>query len=137
VTFTWPNAQPATPDNVVAGGQTITVSGSGSTLGLLGSGDYGAASGTGVITYTDGTTQQFTFTFPDWWSNTPPPGGDILTTLPYINTPTGKQNQHVSVYYVGVPLQQGKTVKYVTLPDISQTVAQGQVAMHIFAAGVG
>jgi beta-glucosidase len=137
LTFTWPSAQPAANDNVVAGGQTIPVSGSGSTLGLIGAGDYGAATGTGTITYTDGSTQQFTITFPDWWSNTAPAGGDILATLPYINNPNGKQNQHVSVYYVGVPLAQGKTVKYVTVPDISQSVATGQVAMHIFAASVG
>lgn len=135
--FTWPNAQPGTPDNVVAGGQTITMSGSGTTLGLLGTGDYGSASGTGTITYTDGSTQQFTITFPDWWSNTAPSGGDILASLPYINNASGKETQKVSVYYIGVPMQQGKTVKYVTLPDVSQGVAQGQVAMHIFAVGIG
>jgi beta-glucosidase len=137
LTFTWPNAQPAKPDNVVAGGQTIAVSGSGSTLGLIGTGDYGSASGTGTITYTDGSTQQFTLTFPDWWSNTAPSGGDILATLPYINNPAGKENQHVSVYYVGVPLQQGKAVAYVTLPNVSQSATQGQVAMHIFAISTG
>ena len=80
----------------------------------------GAASGNGTITYTDGTTRQFTITFPDWWSNTASPGGDILATLPYINAPSGKENQQVSVYYAGVPLQRGKTVAYVTLPDVSQ-----------------
>ncbi|MBV9855104.1 MAG: glycoside hydrolase family 3 C-terminal domain-containing protein [Streptosporangiaceae bacterium] len=137
LTFTWPNAQPGMPDNVVAGGQTIAVSGSGATLGLLGTGDYGSASGTGTITYTDGSTQQFTLTFPDWWSNTAPAGGDILATVPYINTPTGKLNQHVSVYYAGVPLQQGKTVKYVTLPDVSQGAAQGETVMHVFAVSTG
>ncbi len=137
LTFTWPNAQPATNDNVVAGGQTIALSGSGSTLGLIGTGDYGSVSGDGTVTYTDGSTQQFTVTFPDWWSNSAPSGGDILATLPYINAPTGKENQHVSLYYVGVPLQQGKTVKYVTLPDVSAGVAQGQPAMHVFAASIG
>ncbi|MGH3171364.1 MAG: glycoside hydrolase family 3 C-terminal domain-containing protein, partial [Trebonia sp.] len=137
LTLTWPNAQPATDDNVVAGGQAIALSGSGSTLGLIGTGDYGSVSGTGTITYTDGSTQQFTITFSDWWSNSAPSGGDILATMPYINSPTGKENQNVSVYYAGVPLQQGKTVKYVTLPDISSGVAQGQPAMHIFAASIG
>jgi beta-glucosidase len=137
LTFTWPNAQPGTPDNVVAGGQTIAMSGSGSTLGLIGTGDYGAASGNVTITYTDGTTQQFDVTFPDWWSNAAPAGGDILASLPYINNPTGKQNQQVSLYYVGVPLQQGKTVKYVTVPDVSQSATSGQTAMHIFAVSVG
>jgi beta-glucosidase len=137
VTFTWPDAQPGTPDNVVAGGQTIAVPGSGSTLGLVGTGDYGSASGTGTITYTDGTTQQFTLTFPDWWSNTAPPGGDILATMRSINNATGTQNQQVSMYYAGVPLQPGKTVMYVTFPDVSQGAAQGQTAMHIFAIGIG
>jgi hypothetical protein len=135
VTFTWPSAAAGTPDNVVAGGQTIAISGSGTTAGLLGTGDYGAASGTGTITYTDGTTQSFDLAFPDWWSNTAPSGGDILASVPYINTASGKQNQKVSVYYAGIPLQQGKTVKYISLPDVSQGAIQGQTAMHIFAIG--
>jgi hypothetical protein len=79
----------------------------------------------------------FTLTFPDWWANTAPPGGDILAGASYINTPTGKQNQHVSVYYAGVPLQAGKTVKYLTLPNVSDGATQGQTAMHIFAIGIG
>lgn len=41
------------------------------------------------------------------------------------------------MYYAGVPLQKGKTVKYVTFPDISQAAAQGQNAMHIFAVSIG
>jgi beta-glucosidase len=137
LTFTWPDAQPATNDNVVAGGQTFALSGSGATLGLVGTGDYGAVSGTGTITYTDGTTQQFTAGFADWWSNSASPGGDIVATLPYINAPSGKETQRVSVYYAAVPLQQGKTVAYVTLPDIGATAAQGQPAMHVFAVSIG
>ncbi len=137
LSFTWPNAAAGTADNVVAEGQTFALSGSGTTLGLLGTGDYGTASGTGTIVYTDGTTQQFALTFSDWWANQASPGGDILTTLPYINNPGGQQNQHVSVYYAGIPLQQGKTVQYVTLPDVSSGVAAGTTAMHIFAAAIG
>jgi hypothetical protein len=137
IAFTWPAAQPGTPDNVVAGGQTITLSGSGTTLGFLGSGDYGTADGAGTITYADGTTQQFDLTMPDWWSNTAPPGGDILVTDPYLNNAAGKLTQPDSIYYAGVPLQKGKTVKYVTLPDVSQGAAQGETAMHIFAIGIG
>jgi beta-glucosidase len=136
LTFTWPNVQPSQPDNVVAGGQTFAISGSGSTLGLLGTGDYGEASGPGMVTYTDGTTQQFTLDFTDWWSNTAPPGGDILATLPYIHNNGGNFNQHVSIYYEGIPLQSGKTVKYVTLPNISQQAVQGATAMHVFAAAI-
>jgi len=137
LTFTWPNVLPGTPDNIVAGGQAITLSGTGSTLGFLGTGDYGTASGSGTITYTDGTTQAYTLSFADWWANTAAPGGDILASVPYINTATGRMNQTVSVYYASVPLQQGKTVQYVTLPDISQGANTGQTAMHIFAMALG
>jgi beta-glucosidase len=137
VTFTWPNAQPGQPDNVVAGGQTFPISGSGSTLGLLGASDYGDSSGTGTIIYTDGTTQEFTLNFPDWWSNTTPSGGDILASFPYIHNNGGNYNQKVSIYYQGIPLQSGKTVKYVTLPNVSQQAVQGSTAMHIFAAAIG
>jgi hypothetical protein len=138
ITFTWPDAQPGTADNAVAGGQIIDLSGAGTTLGVLGAGDYGTASGTGTITYTDGSTQQFNLTFSDWWANTAPPGGDIVATVPYINTQTGQLNQGgVSVYYVGIPLQQGKTVKSVTLPNLGLGVAAGETAMHIFAMTIG
>ena len=58
-----------------------------------GTGDYGTASGTGTIVYTDGTTQPFTLSFADWWANTATPGGDILATMPYINAATGRNNQ--------------------------------------------
>jgi hypothetical protein len=137
VTFTWPNAQPGQPDNVVAGGQTFPISGSGNTLGLLGASDYGDSSGNGTIVYTDGTTQEFTLNFPDWWSNSTPSGGDILASFPYIHNNGGNYNQKVSIYYQGIPLQSGKTVKYVTLPNVSQQAIQGSTAMHVFAAAIG
>jgi beta-glucosidase len=137
VAFTWPDAQPGTPDNVAAGGQTIAISGSGSTLGILGTGDYGTADGDGMITYTDGSTQQFDLSLPDWWANTNPQGGDIVATMPYMLEPTGTNIQNNSVYYVGVPLQAGKTVRYVTLPDIAAQPQSGSTAMHIFALGIG
>jgi len=137
ITFTWPNVPAGQPDNVVAGGQTVSVSGSGSRLGFLGASDYGDASGEGEIVYADGSTQSFTLSLPDWWANEPPEDGDILATIPYINTPGGKQDQQVSVYYASVPLRPGKEVRYVKLPDISRGVSQGQTAMHVFALGIG
>lgn len=140
LTFTWPNAQSGTPDNVVAGsgagGQTIAISGSGHTLGLIGAGDYGSSSGAATVTYTDGTTSSATVSFADWWSNAAN-GGDILTSLPYINTSSGRENQQVSLYYAAIPLQSGKTVKYLTLPDISDGAVMGTAAMHIFTVAIG
>ncbi len=135
--FTWPDASPGTNDNVVAQGQTISPSGSGSTLGFLGTGDYGTASGRATITYTDGTTQSFSLAFSDWYANSAQPDGDILDSFPYHNSKTGKSNNEVSIYYASVPLKSGKTVKYVTLPDVSQGVATSVVAMHIFAMSIG
>lgn len=140
LTFTWPSSLPGTKDNVVAGGpaggQIIEISGSGKTLGLIGAGDYGSPSGTATVTYTDGSTQSATVSFADWWANAAT-GGDIVTTVPYLNTSTGRQNQRVSVYYAPIPLQEGKTVRYLTLPDISNGANKGEAAMHIFAVAIG
>ncbi|MEV5754441.1 glycoside hydrolase family 3 C-terminal domain-containing protein [Actinoallomurus sp. NPDC052308] len=140
LTFTWPNAKPGTPDNVVAGGaaggQTIAISGSGHTLGLIGTGDYGSSTGTATVTYTDGTTDSHTISFADWWANAAI-GGDIVTTVPYINTAGGRENQQVSLYYAAIPLQTGKTVRYLTLPDISDGAVAGTAAMHIFTVAIG
>jgi Protein kinase domain len=137
VTFTWPDAAPGSADNVIADGQTIGLPGTGATLGILGTSDYGTATGTGTIRYADGSTQHFTISFPDWWSNTPPPNGDVLTTLPYLNTPGGQEDQADSIYYIAVPLAPGKTVRTITLPKFSPTAAQGSPAMHIFALSIG
>jgi beta-glucosidase len=137
LTFTWPDAAPGAENNAVAGGQAFAFSGSGSTLGLLGTGDYGAASGTATITYTDGSTQSFTLSYSDWWSNSAMPGGDIFVSTPYINGPSGQQNQKVSIYYASAPLQAGKTVQYLTLPNVSARAMTGQTAMHVFAIAVG
>jgi hypothetical protein len=140
LTFTWPDAQPGSPDNVVAGGvaggQTIAISGSGHTLGLIGAGDYGSPSGTATVTYTDGTTESHSVSFADWWANAAT-GGDILTTLPYLNNSNGRLDQRVSLYYAPIPLQPGKTVKYVTLPDVSDGAQMGTAAMHIFTMAIG
>jgi len=42
----------------------------------------------------------------------------------------------VSIYYASVPLKAGKTVKYVTLSDISQGVASSGNTMNIFAMAI-
>jgi beta-glucosidase len=137
LTFTWPNRTPGSVDNVVAGGQTINVSGSGSTLGILGAANNGTASGTLTVTYTDGSTQTFDLSLADWYANVAAPGTNILATLPYANSASGKDDHQVSLYGATLSLESGKTVAYVTLPDVSDGVASGQNAMHIFAMTVG
>jgi beta-glucosidase len=136
-TFTWPTAV-GTPDDVIADGQTIDLSGSGTDLGFLGAGAFGAASGTGTITYTDGTTQQYSLVMSDWYNNAAVAGDEVATTTTSWNFSSSTQVTHpVSIYFASVPLQAGKTVASVTLPTVSATVGNGITAMHIFAMAIG
>ncbi|GIH15406.1 glycoside hydrolase family 3 C-terminal domain-containing protein [Rugosimonospora africana] len=137
VSFTWPAAAPGQPDNVVAGGQVISASGTGDTLGFLLAATYGPATGTGRVSYADGSTQSFTLSAPDWYSATST-GNDVAVTMPYRNKGGNVQQTHVvNVYYAGVPLQPGKAVTGVALPDVSDTASSGSPAMHIFAMTIG
>jgi hypothetical protein len=134
--FTWPDVQPGQPDNVEAGGQIIEQAGTGTTLGFLATATFGPASGTGVIHYTDGTSQQFTLSAPDWYA-TPPSGSDPVITAAYRNTPGNGHDKHpVYVYYAGVPLASGKTVQSVTLPSVSPPNTTSP-SLHIFAMAIG
>jgi beta-glucosidase-like glycosyl hydrolase len=136
VTFTWPNVASGTNDNIVAEGQTVPLSGSGTTLGILGSSAYGTGSGTGTIVYTDGSTQTFGLAFADWWSSTAAGGTDIAATLSYINNNAGKQTQTVHMYYQAVSLTAGKTVQDVVLPNVSAGATPNVTATHIFALAI-
>jgi beta-glucosidase len=72
---------------------------------------FGAASGTGTITYTDGTTQQYSLVMTDWYNNAPVPGNQIATTTASWNLSSSTQVTHpVSIYFASVPLHAGKTV---------------------------
>jgi hypothetical protein len=136
-TFTWPSAVGA-PDNVVADGQTIDLSGSGNELGFLGAAGFGAASGLGTITYTDGTTQSFGLVMADWYNDAPVAGDEIATTTTTWNFASTTQVTHpVSIYFESVPLNPGKTVASVTLPIVSSGVGNGVNALHIFAIAIG
>ena len=136
-TFTWPTPVGA-PDNVIADGQIIDISGSGTDLGFLGAAGFGAASGTGTVTYTDGSTQSFGLSMADWYNNAPVAGGEIATTTSSWNSSSSTQVPHpVSIYFASVPLEPGKTVVSVTLPTVSTGVANGVNAMHIFAMAIG
>lgn len=137
LSFTWPSAAPGTPDNVVADGRAIDISGTGPTLGFLITGTFGTASGTGTVYYTDGSTQAFTLSVPDWYA-TPPASSSPVIKMAYRNTPAGQDQHPVYVYYAGVPLTPGKTVQKVALPSISPAPPpNGTTAMHVFAMSIG
>jgi beta-glucosidase len=139
VTLTWPDVADGQLDDVIAEGQTIDLSGSGSDLVLLGAANNGTATGTGTITYTDGTTQSVTISLADWYANAPATGDQIVATTANWNAPPSNTlgNHEVSVYSTAIPLQSGKTVASITLPDVSPGVGNSQNAMHIFAAAIG
>lgn len=137
VNFTWPNVPAGQLDNYVAQGQTIAVpAGSNeNTVAFLGAANNGNASGQGIITFTDTSTQSFTLNLSDWTlgGNTNPVafGNGIAVTTPYRNTQTTKQTRKTYVFYTQVALAStnvGKTVQSVILPS---TTSGG--TLHVFA----
>ncbi|MEU8632553.1 glycoside hydrolase family 3 C-terminal domain-containing protein [Amycolatopsis sp. NPDC048633] len=128
--FTWPDGG---PDNVAAGGQTIAYAAGGTELGFVGASTYGTQSGTVTLTYTDGSTERQTLALADWYGATPAPGSDVLGTMPYVNTSSGTNQGDFSLYFASVPLNPGKTLAYVTLPDVSHGTSGGRPSMHVFA----
>jgi hypothetical protein len=133
----WPaTAGTGREDNVIAAGQTIGVPGSGRRLAFLVASSYGAAAGTGRITYTDGTTQAYTLSAPDW-DDTENPAVAVIAQ--YQNrSGDDRYEQPAAVFGVSVPLTAGKTVASVRLPAAGTVpVQEGTTTMHIFAAGIG
>jgi hypothetical protein len=134
ITFTWPSAAAGTPDNTAAGGQYVAVSGSGSELGFLVSASWGPVTATGEIVYTDGSTQSYTLTVPDWQSDSPSSGTVLAVTAAYQNRQGNTRYDEPSyVFATPVPLTAGKTIAWVQLPDVSAGVTEGQPALHVFA----
>jgi beta-galactosidase len=133
LTFAWPDVPAGQPDNVVATGQTILLSGSGTTLGFLGAASSGGQSGSGTVYYTDGTTSKFQLALGSYLG-APGPGNDIVAVLPYVNGSAGKSERTAHVFYAGVPITPTKTVQAVTLPNQGSVPPSG---MHIFAVAIG
>lgn len=137
LTFGWPTAAAGQPDNVMASGQTIDISGSGSELGLLDTAAYGPASGTGTVSYSDGTSQSFTLSVPNWYKAAAASANAVIVA-PYLNRPDNTQDPNVvNVFEQSVPLQPGKQVVAVTLPDISAGAVSGSPSLHVFAMAIG
>ena len=133
VQYVWPNVPAGQPDNVTAAGQVIAVPPvAGATeLGVLGSATNGPSSGTLTITYTDNTTQSATLGFTDWTSGSTAFGNGIAASMPYRNSASGSSQQlGTKVYTTNIPLQPGKTVASVTLPN-----GANQGLLHVFALG--
>jgi beta-galactosidase GanA len=139
LSFTWPDLPSAEPDNTMAEGQTIAVSGTGSTLGFLAAANNSPESGTGTIYYTDGSTQAFTLSVGNFWYPSGQNGNPAnlqVAGVNYANYPTGSSGHEIYVFEQSVPLASGKTIEAVTLPALGG-VAGDNAALHIFAMTTG
>jgi beta-galactosidase GanA len=139
LSFTWPNVPSAQPDNTMAEGQIIRVSGSGSELGFLVSANNSPESGTGTVYYTDGTTSTYTLDVGNFWyasGQSGNPVNDQVAAVNYANYPTGSSGHTVYVFEQSVPIDSGKTIEAVSLPPLG-SVAGYNPALHVFAVAVG
>ncbi|HTT50445.1 MAG TPA: hypothetical protein VMH35_03465 [Streptosporangiaceae bacterium] len=139
LTFTWPDVASAEPDNTMAEGQTIAISGSGASLGFLAAANNSAEPGTGTIYYTDGSTQSFTLDAGNFWYPAGQDGNPAnvqVAGVDYANYPTGSSGHEVYVFEQSVPLAAGKTVAAVMLPSLGG-VAGYNAALHVFALAIG
>jgi beta-galactosidase GanA len=139
LTFAWPNVTSGQPDNTMAEGQTVAVSGSGSELGFLATANNSTESGTGTIYYTDGTTSEFTLDVGNFWyasGQNGNPANAQVAAVNYANYPTGSSGHTVYLFEQNVALQAGKTVEDVTLPSLG-SVAGYNPALHVFAMAIG
>jgi len=137
--FTWPDVASAEPDNTMAEGQTIAISGSGSSLGFLAAANNSPESGTGTIYYTDGTSQSFTLNVGNFWypsGQNGNPDNVQVAGVNYANYTSGSSGHEVYVFEQSVPLAAGKTVAAVTLPSLG-SVTGYNAALHIFAMAIG
>jgi hypothetical protein len=137
-TFTWPAAAAGTPDNVVANGERIALSGRGSTLAFLvssgGQPTAGPVAGTGTVTYADGTTAAYTLAFGNYLD--PPAAGTAAAfSEPALNSAAGSAAHQSFVFVATVALDPSRTVASVTLPALGGEVAAGTGAGfgHVFA----
>src|ERR1700722_3560729 len=74
---TWPAVPPGQPDNAVADGQTVGISGTGTTLGVIGASAYGSQAGTFTVSYANGSTSTATVTLADWVDTGAAAGTDL------------------------------------------------------------
>jgi len=132
--ITWPNVAPGQADNVIANGQTIALTGNGSTLGVIGASAFGSTSGTFTVNYADGSSSAATVTLADWIDLSPASGTDLLATTAGWN-PGG--TIPVSLFYAAIPLTTGKSAVSVTLPPVGAAVGKNTPSLHIFNLTIG
>jgi predicted alpha-1,6-mannanase (GH76 family) len=108
------------PDAVYAAGQTIPLPpGKFQALQLLATGAGGEQSAQPlVVTYTDGSTSQFTQSFSDWFTPSFNPNESEAVAMAYRNAAGGTQdNAQFNLYGYTLLLNAGKNIRSLTLPS--------------------
>ncbi|MEU6348336.1 GH92 family glycosyl hydrolase [Streptomyces sp. NPDC047072] len=130
--FSWPRVNPGDPDNIVAAGQVLEVSGTATKLALLGSAGNGSSSGTLTLTYTDGTSERVGVGFSDWTlgggAQKPSYGNVVAVRSAYRLYSGGVDDVDTYVFATApIALATGKQLGSVTLPA---STSGGR--MHVF-----
>ncbi|GAA0463244.1 alpha-1,2-mannosidase [Paractinoplanes deccanensis] len=130
IAFTWPTAEPGTPDNWIPHGQRVDLPNRPATaVSFLGLSTNGPATGTATVVYTDRTTQQVPVTFADWAAADP----TALITLNGRNNANGTAGTGTFRVFATTPatLDTTKTVDAVILPESTD-----KGIMHVFDVAV-
>jgi hypothetical protein len=137
--FTWPNIGPALPDNVLANGQAILLSGKGGQLGFVAASNNAPVSGTGAVYYSDGTSVPFTVSVGNFWyasGQNGNPANTQIASVNYANYPTGSSGHTIYLFSLFTPIDPTKTVQAVILPRVTGSVQGSAAAMHIFSISI-
>ena len=133
ITFTWPSAEPGTPDNWIPHGQRVDLPNrDGGSISFLGLATNGPSAGTATVVYADGTTQAVTVSLADW-ASAAPAGNTALVTLAGRNNASGTAGTGTFRVFATDPvaLDGGKTVDAVLLP-----ASTDKGIMHVFDVAV-
>jgi len=119
--FVFPSGADGALNSVTAQGQSLDLPAlQASGIRVLGAASGGAVDGTVAVTYTDGSTASLPVHFSDWATG-PQAGEDIAVAAPYrYRAGVGRDGPAVDVYARTLPLDPGKTVRSLTLPDQSR-----------------
>ncbi|WP_327293672.1 GH92 family glycosyl hydrolase [Streptomyces sp. NBC_01197] len=134
--FVWPAAPQGRPDNVVADGRTLDLSGSAKDakrLLFVGSATNGDHQDSAKVTFTDGSTGTADLSFGDWTlpggGTDPVLGNTLVAHSAYRNQPGGTGGAADVFATAPFKVPDGKQIKSVTLPKNPQ--------LHVFAVGLG
>jgi hypothetical protein len=118
VTYQAPDPSGTAKNFVRAAGQSMLVPpGEHGTARLVATTHNGPVTGTVTIGYTDGTTSQAAVTVADWCGSAAPGTTTVLAMPHRIKAGQGVDGPPVNLFGVTVPLDAGKQIRSLTLPD--------------------